>query len=218
MKDISISDALRYLVIGVEPLIIVYFFGDKKLVIKLITDFGAVGLPLFAFALGAIFYSIYKVFLHTWIIRPTHYWHKDSYRKYILNNYKNDDGRELNQLDAERFWFYLSTFKFKDRILYLDNQSSMGHLVYQTGIMLIISPFFLTISDDKSYVHLFFIFTGTIILLLGWFYAGFIEKYIYRLIITLSNEEIKLKNRSEKTGKNELDKCAINFGFKPKDI
>lgn len=43
-------------------------------------------------------------------------------------------------------------------------------------------------------------------------------KYIYRLIITLSNKEIKLKNRSEKTGKNELDKCAINFGFKPKDI
>ena len=45
-----------------------------------------------------------------------------------------------------------------------------------------------------------------------------LKKYIYRLIITLSNEEKKLKNRSEKTGKNELDKCAINFGFKPKDI
>jgi len=210
MKDISISDALRYLVIGVEPLIIIYFFGDRCSVLILLTKLGSIGLPLFAFAFGAIFYSIYKVLLHTWFIRRSHDWHKDSYRKYITKNYENADGSELNHWEAERFWYYLSSLKFEKRLKYLDNQSSMGHLVYQTGIMLILSPIILTISNGWVYTHLYFILAGFIILVLGWFYAGFMEKYIYRLVISLENAtrkkgEFKLKN---------LGYYAREFGFK----
>ena len=235
MKDISISDALRYLVIGVEPLIILYFSGvwGKDLVMDLIKELGAVVLPLFAFAFGAIFYSIYKVLLHTWFIRWSHDLHRTkSCRVYIKDNFEFIEPREdllakvarnlsrykdgyksISHWDAERFWYYLSNLEFESRNKYLDNQSSMGHLVYQTGIMLIISPFFLTISNDWSYAHLYFFIAGFIILLFGWFYAGFIEKYILHLIKSLENAtrkkgEYKLKN---------LDYYAKEFGLKPKD-
>lgn len=178
MKDISISDALRYLVVGFEPFIIDYIWGDRSLVSKIPEKIDTLGFTLIALVFGAIFYSLYKVSIHTWFIRWSHDWHKDSYRKYIIEKYSKNDGEKISHWDAERFWYYLSNLEFENRNKYLDNQSSMGHLVYQTGIMLIISPVFLTFSNSCSCVNLYFVIAGFTILLLGWFYAGFIEIYI----------------------------------------
>lgn len=199
MNNISFSDALRYSVIGVEPLIILYFSGKEDFVIKLMTDLGAVGLPLFAFAFGAIYYSVYKVTVHNWFIRPSHdLWNKKSYRNFFKTRYEN-----VTHFDAEYFWYYLNVKKFKDRNDYLVNQSSLNHLGYQTSIMLIITSIFIKPDQNYNYITLWLFITGIILFICNWFYARFMEAYIYRLVFSLSTE------------KNKLDKYAAKFGFIP---
>ena len=211
MKDanLSISDAIRFLVVGIQPFVI---FGIHNNLISIEdSDLGLDSLSVvlmltLSFASGLVIYSIYKPILSDYVIsflqdlfRYLWLWifpEFHNHRTFIKNEYGISKFRVRK---PQLFWFYVSPYldEADNRITYLIKQSSIIHLLYQTSLICFLAIWILSGNSSTLVDWLWYI--GISSILMGLIYDGFIESFIYRLLRGMDN--IK------------RDDCANEFGL-----
>jgi len=143
MHGLSVSDILRYLIIGLVPIGLLFLTGDGKIAITIVKSLNGIGLLLFAFSVGAIFYTLYRPIIYSFIIMGVQDLVRKALRRLKLNtdNHRTFLIREFhfpNSHKAEQFWYFLSPIAYEKRIDYFEKQSSMIHLLYQSALIVLI--------------------------------------------------------------------------------
>jgi len=207
--NLSVSDAIRYLVVGIQPLLIISIqsnYGTLEGINFYLPSHSGVFILTISFLSGLLIYSLYKPLIADYFIAFI----QDMIRYSLLPKYPNFHNQrtfikkiygisKYHVRTPQLFWFYLSPHlkHHKNRNAYLIKQSSIIHLLYQTTL---ICGFAIYLIDDiVPILHTWLSYIGWSSLLMGLIYDGFVESLIYRF----------LKGMVE----DKRDDCAREFGL-----
>lgn len=178
MNNLSLSDILRYLVIGIIILIL-SFICEPTLINKLYKTFGKVGIPFVAFSIGSITFLVYRATIYRLILfHILDCINKDNVRDKIMSEYNIS-----NKLDAEIFWAILKRAKLSEEFKRIDFKSSEVHLLYMTSLMTFFAFIYLL---NKYFIFLYINLLNKPYIFLYILYINFVFIIIIFLVFIVS--------------------------------
>ncbi len=198
MKDLNLSDALRFFNIGIYS-IVLFYFTDSNFVRTLFSEIGVAGIVLLSFVVGSIVYLIYKpIFYNNLFIPLQDMLRKDrrNYRCRLRGRYNIRNSRQ-----AMMFWLYLRNLIPPDKLVYPEKDASGNHFLYMAGLVSIffsVPHFF----NRDCIVGWLMVLIACVFLTAAILYDRFIEEYESNNLLYFTDKE--------------LDRLATKFGLKPR--
>ena len=164
MKDLSLSDTLRYLFPGMVLCICLYF-EDKCFTISLFKNLGVLGVIAFVFS-GSIMYLVYRAIIFNYIIMPVQDCcrkksGKNNHRTFLKDKYD----KIKSSLDAQLLWIQIKHDFLEDKYSQTMTESASGvHLLYMAGI--IAFGFFIANAVTRDCIQ-FWVFLGIALIVLS---------------------------------------------------
>jgi hypothetical protein len=201
MKDLKLSEILRYLATGIVILLVFYFCAPNK-VAEVLSKFDAIEKPFILFVVGSIAFLLYRTFIYYLILF------------YILDKIVKDNVRDqlmqyynINKRhEAELVWRFISKHVFSKEYIDFDIQSSEVHLLYISSITSLFGSLYLFFSNlnslEEKYVMILILFGISISSILAALLYDFRTEKIISMIL-MSRDKINLPEQMSKLGYNQ---------------
>jgi len=193
MKEISLTDALRYLFTGLVPLGFLYIC-DSTSAKTIVIDLGPIGASFLAIAWGSITYHLYRSLVYQHIIAPLQdLMRKNSYspRTYLAEKYN------ISRYQATILWANISNEVFREHVPSWRREASGIHLMYISAITAFGFALWQAIQGTKQHAILM-LFLGILIAIGGFFHDRLSEDYEVFSCRSLDDE--KIGNLAKKFG------------------